>query len=186
MHKITIAGLAAGLVASPAAAQSANDFSGFRLEALGGLDEFEDDEGAVYGAAAGYDIRSGNWVFGATGEITDSSTEECATSVIAAGDEVCAQVGREFYVGGRVGHVIADNLLLYGGLGYTNTRLRIVTTDPTGAETRIASNFDGVRATLGLELAISDNAFARAELRGTALEEDFERGQLIGGLGIRF
>ncbi|MGP1352179.1 MAG: outer membrane protein [Parasphingopyxis sp.] len=186
MRKTFFLALAASTIACPAMAQSTNDFSGFRLEALGGLDEFEDDQGAVYGAAIGYDVRSGGWVFGVTGEVNDSSTEECDTSVFTAGDEVCAQVGREFYIGGRVGHVIADNLLLYGGLGYSNTRLRIETTTPGAPDTTLAANYDGVRATLGLELGISENAFARAELRGTALEDDFERGQLIGGLGIRF
>lgn len=186
MRQILTVVLATTTLASPAIAQSDAAFSGFRLEAFGGLDEVEDDRGAVYGGALGFDTRSGNWVFGATAEVNDSSVEECQTSVVVPGDEVCAEAGREFYIGGRVGYVIADNLLLYGALGYTNSRFRAVSTEPGGAQVSLSENLDGARLALGLELNVAENAFARVELRGAALEDDFERGQLIGGVGIRF
>lgn len=185
MRKILFV-LPLAMMTAPAFSQNTEAFSGFRLEAIGGYEDFEDDGGAVYGGAVGYDGRSGNFVYGVTAELTDSSTEECSNSVFVPGDQICAQAGRNIYVGARLGGVVAGNLLLYGGLGYVNGRVNLETTSPAGAVTDAGANLDGIRATFGLEIQFSPNVFGRVELRGTQFEDDFEQSQAVGGLGIRF
>ena len=193
MRKYILAALLAGSVAAPAFAQQAPTFSGVRVEGLAGYDttdvEGEGSNGIAYGAALGYDIRSGNAVFGVEGEVSDSTLDECVEDVDLTGDELCVQAGRDLYIGGRAGFVVGRNLLIYGKAGYTNGRVAIDYEDGTAGtalDFEQGENLDGVRAGAGVEFALGTNAYVKTEYRYSNYEQGFDRHQVVGGFGFRF
>lgn len=192
MSKYLIAALLAGLAATPAVAQQSAPFSGPRIEGLLGYDrprvEGDSTAGIVYGARVGYDIQHGGIVFGADGEITDSSADECIGGVSVAGDQLCASAGRDLYAGGRIGAVLGSRAMIYGTAGYTNGRFKLAYDDgASGADDfRIGRNLDGVRVGAGLQYAIGPNTFVDAEYRYSDYEDGFSRHQVLGGFGVRF
>jgi len=192
MRKIIVAALLAGGLATPAFAQDAAPFSGFHVEGIVGYDttdvEGEGTNGIVYGIGAGYDIQSGNLVFGIDGEASKSTLDECVASVDVTGDELCAEAGRELSVGGRVGMVVGSNALVYARAGYTNARVNLAYDHPTNNTLDVTEgeNLDGVRVGGGVELAVGTNAFVRAEYRYSNYEQGFDRHQAVGGFGFRF
>ena len=194
MRKFVVSLLLAGTIASPAFAQEARPFEGPRVEGIIGWDRVgvEDAgsaDGVTYGAAIGYDLQRGNGVFGVEAEITDSSADECTSGVLIATDELCAQAGRDIYVGARAGFTATPNLLLYAKAGYTNGRVRLAYEDGTAAtapDFRIGENLDGFRLGAGAEYALSQNAFIKAEYRYSNYEQGFDRNQVVAGFGFRF
>jgi outer membrane immunogenic protein len=192
MSKYLVAVLLAGMAATPALAQESAPFSGPRIEGLLGYDrprvEGDSTGGVVYGARVGYDFRNGGVVFGADGEISDSSADECIAGVTVAGDPLCASAGRDLYAGGRIGAVLSPNVMVYGRAGYTNARFKLAYDDGgTGAANfRLGRNLDGVRVGAGLEYAIGRNAFIDAEYRYSNYQDGFSRHQVLGGFGVRF
>jgi len=105
------------------------------------------------------------------------------------GDELCAQVGRDIYVGGRIGSLITPNTLLYGKAGYTNARLATEYEDGIdgdAGDVETGDNLDGVRLGAGLEHAIGPNSFVKAEYRYSNYEQGFEKHQGVVGFGFRF
>ena len=127
MRKYLIAALAAGTLATPAFAQD-QGLGGFRIEGVGGYDrpsvEDENASGVVYGLGVGYDVQSGNAVFGVEAEATDSTADERVAGFAITGDELRVRAGRDLYVGGRAGAVVGGSTLLYAKAGYTNARSR--------------------------------------------------------------
>ena len=113
MRKLFIA--AAALAAFPATAQAQSaatplDHSGLRVEGIVGYDALtsgEDSDGVVYGGAVGYDFPAGGVTLGADAELTDSSIKGTEGNVLAAGDSAQVRLGRDIYVGGRVGFPIS-------------------------------------------------------------------------------
>ncbi len=180
--------------ASPAMAQDAegDNFTGFRVEALGGYDvsqagssvdgeaEGNDEsiEGINYGVGAGYDFNAGGVVLGVEGEFTDSTAK---TTFEEGGDfegfgfgRVGA--GRDLYVGARVGFLASPDLMVYGKGGYTTAKYDVMATDGT-TEVETDINADGFRLGAGVEYALSGNTFAKIEYRYsnyTEAELDFE------------
>ena len=188
-----LAGTGAGVFAVPAAAQEAAPFSGVRVEGIVGYDtadvEGEGSDGVVYGAQVGYDFQSGGAVFGVEGEVSDSTVDECVGGVLVTGDTLCAEAGRDLYVGGRVGAAISPNVLVYGKAGYTNARFALDYEDgtaATAADFSESENLDGVRAGAGLEFAIGPNSYAKTEYRYSNYEQGFDRHQVVAGFGFRF
>ncbi|HEY0014560.1 MAG TPA: outer membrane beta-barrel protein [Allosphingosinicella sp.] len=195
MRKLILAALLSAGAATPAFAQDADAgrFSGVRVEGIVGYDTTKDDgegrDGAVYGVGAGYDIQSGNMVFGIGAEASKSTIDECVQGAVVTGDELCVQLGRELTVGGRVGFVAGSNALVYAHAGYTNARVDVDYDDGTGGTDAFDSestNLDGVRVGGGVELGIGRNAFAKAEYRYSNYEQGFDRHQVVGGIGLRF
>lgn len=193
MPKYLVVALLAGTIATPAFAQDAPTFQGPRVEGVIGYDttdvEGENGDGITYGIGVGYDFQRGNAVFGIEAEATDSTIDECVGAVTVATDELCAEAGRDFYVGGRIGAAVTPRVLLYGKLGYTNARVRLDYEDGTAAtapDFSIGENLDGVRAGAGVEFALNSNAYLRTEYRYSNYEQGFDRHQLVGGLGFRF
>lgn len=193
MRKYLLAALLAGVAETPAMAQQDEPFSGVRVEGVVGYDttdvEGEKSDGVVYGSQIGYDIQSGNAVFGIEGEATDSTVDECVQDVDIAGDELCLQAGRDLYVGGRAGVAVSPGMLLYGKAGYTNGRVAIEYDDGTAGSTldfEEGENLDGVRVGAGAEMALSSNLYAKAEYRYSNYEQGFDRHQVVGGIGLRF
>ena len=176
----TAAVAALAFAATPAFAQEARPaFSGGHVEAIAGYDSVhgggESRDGLLYGIGAGYDLRSGNAVFGIEGEAADSTTDDCIGNV-------CVDAGRDLYIGGRVGAVVSPNVLLYGKAGYTNARVIA-----TAGNVRDATNLDGIRAGAGLEWAIPHTPVSlRAEYRYSNYQDGIERHQGVAGLSFRF
>jgi outer membrane immunogenic protein len=189
---LTLLALSATAVASPALAQDARTFSGPRIEGIVGYDnarvEGEGADGVNYGIGLGYDIQRGRGVFGIEAEAGDSSADECIQGVTVANDELCAGARRDLYIGGRAGAVVGRNVLLYGKAGYTNARFALDYDDGgTGVSNfSLRDNLDGVRLGAGVEVALSPNAFVKAEYRYSNYEQGFSRNQGVAGFGFRF
>ena len=193
MRKYLLSALLAGAFVAPAQAQEAAPFSGLRVEGIVGYDnvdvEGEGSDGVTYGAQVGYDFQSGGAVFGVEGEVSDSTVDECVSGVDIAGDELCAQAGRDLYVGGRVGAALGRNVLAYGKAGYTNARVSLDYDDGTTGTTldfEEGENLDGVRVGAGLEYALGPNSYAKTEYRYSNYEQGFDRHQVVAGFGFRF
>lgn len=189
----TVAG--AAMITTPCAAQDKPDFSGFRLEALGGYDNLsgggDGKDGFVYGVAAGYDAALGRARLGLEGEITDSTVRQRDADVLTAGDRLRTEAGRDFYVGVRAGYVVSPKLMAYAKAGYTNAR--VTSRYTSGAvTTREADNLDGFRLGAGLEYAISPRFFVKGEYRYSHYGDqngkdiDADRHQVMAGVGVRF
>lgn len=182
MRIVFAAALLAAASATPAFAQDAAapvSFSGGHIEAITGYDSVngagDSTGGVLYGIGAGYDFRSGNAVFGIEGEATESTTGECV-----GGD--CFDASRDLYVGGRIGGIVANNVLLYVKAGYTNARFDITTAGLTDS-----GNLDGVRGGAGVEWALRNSPVSiRTEYRYSNYEGGISRHQGLLGLGFRF
>ena len=192
MRKFLIAALAASALATPALAQDAAPFTGFRLEGLVGYDNLKGNgggrDGVAYGLGAGYDFQIGGAVLGIEGEAMDSSTNGCETGFAVANDRICANAKRDLYAGARVGVAVAPSTLVYAKAGYTNARVRVNYTDPTTPANNLsaADNLDGIRVGGGIEQKLGTNLYAKAEYRYSNYESGIERHQVLGGIGFRF
>ncbi|WP_339823968.1 porin family protein [uncultured Parasphingorhabdus sp.] len=179
MKNVTIAvAIAASVLASPAMAQEKGDFSGVKATAIAGYDNIDLDiagvdnvDGFLYGAALGYDVQSGNLVYGAELEATESTSK-----ISNAGGRIDA--GRDLYAGARLGYVVGGSALLYAKAGYTNAR---VSSPGLGGY-----NADGVRVGAGVEYKLSDKMFARGEYRYSNYEDGVSRNQGLVSLGMQF
>ena len=196
MRSFLLAAVAAAAVL-PAAAQAQTDpapFTGPRAEALVGYDALtsgEDSDGVVYGGAVGYDLAVGGITLGVEGEATESSIKGRDRDLLVAGDSARVTLGRDLYVGGRVGFPLAPTTLLYGKVGYTNVRINTRYTDGVTA-VRDKAEADGLRLGAGLEQAIGTRAYVKGEYRYSNYKEiddfdiDADRHQVMAGVGIRF
>ncbi|NNC60424.1 MAG: porin family protein [Erythrobacter sp.] len=222
--KNTVATLLAGTMiaaATPAFAQTVeNDspFTGARAQAVGGFDSFkagssvDDDgndnndqsaEGAVYGAAIGYDVDLGAVVIGPEAEFAWSSAKTDFNNGDFEGFGFGnVDAGRDMYLGARIGAKVGDRALAYVKGGYTNAKLDIRSNDGT-REFNEDYDLDGYRVGGGVEYAINQNMFVNAEYRYSNYSEaevdfegtlpdsdrfnvDLDRHQVTVGLGVRF
>ena len=172
-----IAAAAAATVASPAFAQTdEGSFQGAHVEGVVGYDKLDvntpgtkNPDGVVYGVAGGYDLQTGNVVYGIEGEATDSSAKIRQPGFAADAE-------RDLYVGGRIGYA-SGKALIYGKVGYTNARI----------DSNLgATNGDGLRVGAGVEYKLGGNLFAKGEYRYSNYEGGVSRNQVVGGIGFRF
>lgn len=219
LYAIVAAG-AAVAVSAPAAAQDADEaaFTGPRIEGVLGYDmaragstvdnetDPSDDQsidGVLYGVGIGYDFDFGGAVVGIEGEYTDGT----AKTEINDGDFEGfglgrVETGRDFYVGARAGARVSPRTLVYVKGGYTNARFNTLATDGT---TELSQNFDtdGWRVGAGVEMMLSDRAYAKIEYRYSKYSEaevdyesdlpdaprfniDTDRHQVVAAVGVRF
>jgi outer membrane immunogenic protein len=194
MRKLfVVASLAAVSIAAPAVAQDqAPSFTGIRVEGIAGWDRpqvpNDHGNGFLYGVGAGYDFQAGRLVLGVEGEASGSTAKRCVASVNAVGDQLCVKTGRDLYVGGRIGTLVAPTTLLYAKAGYTNARIN---TDYTGVAGGLASfsahqNHDGYRLGAGIEQSLGGNAYVKAEYRYSNYDQNISRHQVVAGFGFRF
>ncbi|HZG09787.1 MAG TPA: outer membrane beta-barrel protein [Allosphingosinicella sp.] len=191
MRKYLVAVLFAAAAAAPAAAQTTGTgMGGLRLEGLVGYEttDIEDEgaDGVTYGVGLGYDVQSGNAVFGVEAEAMESNISQCVAGFPGAGDTLCAKGGRDLYVGARAGAVIGANSLVYAKAGYTNTRFELEFDPAVGANTTARDNLDGVRVGAGLQFGFSQNLYAKAEYRYSNYEQGYDKHQGLVGLGFKF
>jgi len=191
MRKYILAALIAGSFAAPAMAQDSGraPFTGVRVEGLLGWDRPQSGgdhrDGLLYGGGVGYDFQAGRAVLGLEGEASGSTAKDCVSNFAAAGDRLCTRTGRDLYVGGRVGALVAPSTLLYAKAGYTNARVR-ATYDLAGTTTRTGQNLDGFRVGGGVEQAVGSRSFVKVEYRYSNYEKDVDRHQVVAGVGFRF
>lgn len=187
MRKLIFAALAASAAATPALAQDA-PFSGPRAEVIAGWDhassaaDGEMHDALTYGGAIGYDLQRGNTVFGIEGEITGSTLKQTVQS--PPDTRFRATVGRDLYIGGRVGVAVNPNTLLYAKAGYTNLRNQIEYQTAT-VDQKYGAIEGGYRLGAGAEVKLTDKAYLKTEYRYSDYGSD-GRHQVVGGLGIRF
>ena len=179
MLKIMLSAVAGtvALAATPAFAQDdAALFNGGHVEAITGYDHITDgDDGILYGIGAGYDFRMNNVVLGIEGEVLESTAGDCLGTL-------CVDASRDFYIGGRIGAVVAPRVLVYGKIGYSNARV-----DVTDTNLDDHTNLDGIRAGAGVEWQFRNSPLSlRAEYRYTNYELGVERHQGTLGLAFRF
>ena len=216
MRKYVLAALVAGTVASPALAQEASPFTGFRVEGLVGYDtlksgEDEDDgvdtgdndgdetiDGAVFGVGAGYDFDLGGVVAGVEGEFSES-TGEASNDESIDGFSAQVETGRDLYVGARLGFRASPRTLVYAKGGYTNTSIEADFDDGTD-RFEFDTNVDGWRLGAGVEQLFGPNMYGKIEYRYSNYNNldlagddgdfetdiDLDRHQVIAGLGWRF
>lgn len=180
MNKFSFTAIIIALsVSSPVFAQESEDFSGAKGTVVVGIDrvstpfdfEIQHPNGVVFGAALGYDLQSGNFVYGVEAELTEATgNQEVGSGEIGT--------GRDIYGGIRLGIAVSDKALLYIKGGYTNFRL---TAGPSGAD-----NFHGARIGTGLELNVSENIYLRGEYRYSNYEVFLSRHQGMIGMGLNF
>jgi outer membrane immunogenic protein len=204
MKKYLFAALLAGTIVTPAFAQEAGPFSGFRVEGLAGYDsvraaDSEDDDdsetldGVAYGIGAGFDFDLGGLVFGFEGEYSDSTGKESLTE---DGETATLKTGRDLYVGGRLGFRAGAATLLYGKAGYTNMKLEGSIKDAT-TSLNFKGETDGWRLGAGVEQLFGPNAYGKLEYRysnyggfdagiGGDIDVDLNRHQVVAGIGFRF
>jgi len=209
MKKLVLAGLLASFAAAPAYAQESTNpaFTGFRVEGVFGFDslranEEEDDEdedvatdntesGLLYGIGIGYDVATSGGLAGVEAEYTDSRVEQCGDE--EDDEDFCVGLGRDLYVGARVGVILSPAMLLYGKIGYTNLRTTLDTNgelDEDEEENFLdeanLTGLDGVRVGGGIEFLLGTNAFVKAEYRYSNYEQGIQRHQGVVGVGFRF
>lgn len=207
--------VAMALIASPAFAEG---FSGPRIEAHGGYDHvtaklkyedtaFPDDDvtakgstnGAIYGIGIGYDYPVGDsWILGIEANFDLADNKRCEE--VFGDDAACFKVKRDLSVGARVGAALSKSTLFYVGAAYVNGKAKISYTDdldPTN-NFSFSDTRGGWRVSTGAEIAITGNAYAKAEYRYThysrykasagteSLSLGFDRHQVLAGLGMRF
>ena len=212
-----------GLLASPVCAQEVEPFEGLRTGVLVGWDRFDlsvDDgeeelegntDDIFYGAEAGYDVQSGNFLFGVEGELSSSGNgfEEELTETIDGSiydGTISLEDGLNWYLGARFG-IVQGNNLFYGKAGYANTTLDLDAEGTVDGEPESDSadfRFSGVRLGVGYERSFGgflgkieyrytsyqDSEFAydgfNIDLEEELGEFDLERHQIVAGLGFRF
>jgi outer membrane immunogenic protein len=193
MRKYLVAALFAAAAAAPAAAQTTatgTGLGGLRLEGLVGYEttDIEDEgaDGATYGVGIGYDVQSGNAVFGVEAEAMESEINQCVAGFPGTGDTLCAKGGRDLYVGARAGAAVGANSLVYAKAGYTNTRLELEFDPAVGSTTTADDNLDGVRVGGGVQFGLSQNLYAKAEYRYSNYEQGYDKHQGLVGVGFKF
>lgn len=172
---------AVAVMAQPAFAQ---DFTGPRVEATVGYDSINADvpvtpnslDGVRIGGAVGYDFEIGKvLVIGAEAGFGINASGD----VIIAGDKLTA--GRDLDASIRVGARVTPRTMLYAKGGYVNSRFSL-----ESGGTKVSTDEDGWRAGVGVEHAINDHIYAKAEYRYSDYGDDVTRHQGLIGLGYRF
>lgn len=130
-------------------------------------------------------------IVGAEAELTGSTTDTRADSLLTAGDRLKVDAGRDIFLGGRVGVAVSPRAMIYAKGGYTNAR---VETEYRAGATRIQDKEDleGYRVGGGGELQIGPKMYVKGEYRysnygdGNGYGIDVDRHQVVGGVGVRF
>ena len=171
-------------------------------------------DGFLYGIGAGFDFDLGSVVVGVEGEFSDSTGNEDADQALNAPFAYRASVGRDLYIGGRIGMQAAPRTLVYLKGGYTNTKIDAAIDDLDADDdvdftADADQTVDGYRIGAGVEhlfdagmLGFGSGAFAKLEYRysnysdlnfdddffsgDNAIDIDLDRHQIVAGLGVRF
>jgi outer membrane immunogenic protein len=129
----------------------------------------------MYGALAGVEFDINPSVFlGIEGEINDSKVSESVEDAFVLGDELRASVGREIFIGGRVGFRATPNFTVYGVGGYSNVRGKL-TYDDGVTRASESDTVDGYRLGAGVEYRVG-----AVRLRGEYRHAEYENIDVLG------
>ena len=191
----TVAGVS--FAAAPAHAQE-HSFQGPRVELNTGYDSLHANDGVAatpdkldalrIGGALGYDVAVGKGVIvgGEAGfgyDVAGSKSYTLGTTATRVTG------GYDFDVSLRAGLRVGPSSLIYIKGGYTNseTRAKLTIGGTTGLSvTRVKDHEDGYRVGAGVEQAVGEHVYAKAEYRFSDYGNDVTRHQLLVGLGYRF
>lgn len=167
-------------------------------------DNDQDIDGLLYGVAVGYDFDLGGVVAGVDAEYSNSTANNGFNEDGDFEDFGFGRVdqGRDLYFGIRLGARVGDRGLIYAKGGYTNTKLEGLAGDGE-TELDFDIDLDGYRLGAGGEYAISEKSFVKLEYRYSNYSEgeidlegdlpdsdrfdtDFDRHQIVAGVGFRF
>lgn len=180
-----------------------NNRAGSDVDAEDEEDDFDDGiSGVNYGVGAGFDFAAGGLVVGVEGEYMESEADTNYDLDDDVGLGVAnLDAGRDMYIGARLGARLGSNAMIYAKGGYTNAKYNVLTSDGT-TDTDTDIELDGWRAGAGVEVAVTENAFIKAEYRysnytsgdveftdGTetgSFDVDVDRHQGVVGVGLRF
>jgi len=191
MKFVAIAAVLAPLVAVPALAQTAPAdaaFTGPRIEAhvgydrLGTNDSNGNVDGVTYGVGVGYDHAFGGAVIGVEVNADLSNIDDEETS---GGTTLGLKAKRDLDASVRVGAVVGSRAMIYGKVGYANSRFRGSLANAAGT-IRTSDDLEGVRAGVGVEYALGISSYAKVEYRYTNYEQGVDRNQVLAGVGFRF
>lgn len=160
MKYLAMAAALAALTATPAMADNGS-FTGLRAGATAGITDVTgtiDTKDVDYGFDAGIDFPLG----------------ENATVGVEAFTTTPFNDEKTFGVAARAGYAVADNALVFARAGYENY------------ENVFEQNLDGLTVGGGLELAISDMTYLRAEYRYSDFENNTGSHGALFGVGLRF
>lgn len=166
MKAFVLAAVAA--LVSVAAPASAQDFTGARVGATVGYDNYQGAEDVAYNGVVGYDAAVAPRVtLGAEATVGDSTVEGYGI-----------KASRDVGVSARVGYVLTPRVLAFAKAGYATTRVEALGTH---------TNFEGVRFGGGLETSLTKNTYVSAEYARTEYEGGLGgRDQALVGIGFRF
>lgn len=145
------------------------------------------------GIEAGYDVKlSPRWSIG--GEIGWGQSVAGGIDASFARDRLRLEPGRDLDVSARIGYLPSDTVMVYAKAGYANSGAVATLEEWVGSgyeTTTVRGNTDGLRLGLGVETALSDRLYAKAEYRWTrygdfSYQQDASRHQLLAGVGVRF
>lgn len=162
-----------------------------------GLAEDEDlegedasESGLLYGAAVGYDAKVGGLFLGIEAEASDSTASVSEVGILDDDDEIEFAMGRDLYVGARLGFPIAEQLNGFVKAGYTNAQITSTYSFEDEVEI-VKSRQGGYRLGAGLEFDMGQ-PFARLEYRYSNYGNfddsgiDVSRHQVAAAVGFRF
>lgn len=188
-------------------------FTGPRAEIFGGWDRvgarqrYDDGTtrltsrshktGWTGGGLLGYDVPLGsNLTAGVFGSYAISTAKTCGDDGATI---ACLKSGRQIEGGARIGYKMGGRALIYAKGAYVNGQIRETAADDAGDYFRGHANRDGWRAGAGLELAVTNHAYVKAEydytrfksfnaddlgLTDTSLR--YDRNQVLAGFGVHF
>lgn len=148
-------------IATPAYADTNDNFTGLRVGATAGIDDVVNSPDAndiVYGVDAGVDFPVGDRVTVGVEGFSTNPFEHTRTIGAAA----------------RVGYAVTDNTLAFARAGYSNY------------QDVFSRELDGLTVGGGLEFSISDSAYIKAEYRYSDFEQDVGNHGALVGIGLRF
>ena len=196
-HLLAAATIAAGLVATPAAAQSTGGLYVGVIAGYEGVDIDSDDgtvtassDNTVYGINAGYDLSLGGAFVGVEGEysVSDGGTNDFPASIGIARDRL--ETDGQYYLGARAGFAVTPGIALYGKAGYTALDARAFSS--SGSIGDLEENTDGFRIGAGLQVQLPGPLEARVEYRRSNYGDlggefgDVTTDQVVAGVGLRF
>ena len=193
------AGVAVGLSATPALAQSSAP-GGLYVGALAGYEGIDVNaadgsasasaDSAVYGINAGYDLGLGSAFVGVEGELSTSGGDTRFPSTFTGARDSLDADG-QYYVGARAGVALTPGIAAYGKIGYTSLSTKAFTS--AGSLAELEDNAGGLRFGGGVQVQLPGPLEARVEYRRSRYKDVVDgtygnatTDQVVAGLGVRF
>ena len=209
--KYIIAGTVAalGLIISSPSARAEGPLDGLYIVGIGGYERYGLDlesggvtidlghiSGAGGGVAIGWDLEVDDWHLAVEGEYVWSGAS--ATEITNTGGDVFTStlhVKRSIGLAARYGYAFGGDILLYGRLGWTKTKIGFALTGP-GLDLAASTSVNGLSYGAGVEWAITTRVSLRGEYIRTNYENILEdilglplepsRDAFRGGIALRF